>query len=132
HTAAVLVSNYTVTLANLATDLWSTFGYDKEQALEALLPLLEGTVANLRKTGLPGAITGPIARGDVATMRHNLDALSRQRAEIAELYRLLALETIPIAIATGGLGADRGGELRRTIDASRRGTNECSERNGEP
>ena len=51
HAAAVMTSNYLVTLIKLATDLWESFGIPREQALQALLPLLKGTVNNLENPG---------------------------------------------------------------------------------
>lgn len=97
HAAAVLISNYVVSLAAVAADLWSAFGIDRANALRALLPLLRGTVDNLDERGLPGALTGPIARGDVATVQRHLDALSVHRPETVALYRDLGRATVPLA-----------------------------------
>ena len=47
HAAAVIASNYLVTLVKLADDLWETFGIPREQATQALLPLLKGTLNNI-------------------------------------------------------------------------------------
>ncbi len=97
HAAAVLSSNYVVTLAAVAADLWSTFGLDRPRALRALLPLLRGTVDNLDKRGLPDALTGPIARGDVTTVQRHLDALAAHQPERAALYRDLGRATVSLA-----------------------------------
>jgi predicted short-subunit dehydrogenase-like oxidoreductase (DUF2520 family) len=97
HAAAVLSSNYVVTLAAVAADLWSTFGLDRAHALRALLPLLRGTVDNLDEQGLPDALTGPIARGDITTVQRHLDALAAQQPETAALYRDLGRATVPLA-----------------------------------
>src|SRR3972149_831232 len=63
HASAVLVSNFSVTLMKLATDLWLRFGWERPAALRALLPLLRGTVSNIAALGLPAALPGPGARG---------------------------------------------------------------------
>lgn len=97
HAAAVLSSNYVVMLAAVAADLWSTFGLDRARALRALLPLLRGTVDNLDERGLPDALTGPIARGDVVTVQRHMDALAARRPETAALYRDLGRTTMPLA-----------------------------------
>lgn len=96
HAAAVLSSNYVVTLAAVAAGLWSTFGLDRARALRALLPLLRGTVDSLDERGLPDALTGPIARGDVMTVQRHLDALAAHQPETAALYRGLGRTTIPL------------------------------------
>ena len=47
HAAAVMSSNYLVTLVKMAADLWDSFGIPREQAIQALLPLLKGTINNI-------------------------------------------------------------------------------------
>ncbi len=101
HAAAVVVSNYTVTLMSAAVDLWRTFGVQPDIAVRALLPLLKGTVNNIETQGLPDALTGPVARGDVATVQAHLDALREHAPELVCVYRQLALQTIPVAQAKG-------------------------------
>ena len=112
HAAAVLTSNYVVTLTKLASDLWLRLGQERPTAVEALLPLLRGAVSNIENLGLPAALTGPIARGDVETMRRHLEALSDAAPELLPVYRELALQTIPVALAKGGLMDSEADELR--------------------
>jgi predicted short-subunit dehydrogenase-like oxidoreductase (DUF2520 family) len=115
HLAAVLVSNYTVTLTKLATDLWATFGSEPETALAALLPLLRGTVQNLTDVGLPQALTGPIARGDTGTVERHLATLRLRAPDLLDLYRALGRETIAVAAAKGRLSDEALRELRRLL-----------------
>ena len=105
HAAAVLSSNYVVTLLQQAAELWEAFGRTKEEALTALLPLLRGTAANLESLGLPAALTGPISRGDLITVAKHLEALE-SFPDIAAVYRALAEATVPIALAKGRLAPD--------------------------
>ena len=69
HAAAVFACNYLVTLVKLATDLWQTFDVPTQQASQALLPLLRGTINNIDNVGIPQCLTGPIARGDTGTIK---------------------------------------------------------------
>jgi predicted short-subunit dehydrogenase-like oxidoreductase (DUF2520 family) len=101
HASAVMACNYFVTLVKLATDLWQTFGVSREQAVEALLPLIKGTVHNIETLGIPGSLTGPIARGDVGTINKHLVALKKTAPGLLATYRALGLETIPVALAKG-------------------------------
>ena len=59
HTAAVMTCNYLVTLVKLATDLWGSFGIPRDQAIQALLPLLKGTLNNIENLGVPNALDRP-------------------------------------------------------------------------
>jgi predicted short-subunit dehydrogenase-like oxidoreductase (DUF2520 family) len=112
HAAAVIACNYMVTLLKLATDLWQTFDVPPQQATRALLPLLRGTIHNIETVGIPQCLTGPIARGDVGTIRKHLDALEQTAPHLVSTYRELGLQTIPIAVAKGRIDKNQAEELR--------------------
>jgi len=115
HAAAVFACNYLYTLVKLSTDLWQVFGVSTPEATKALLPLLRGTVNNLENVGLPGCLTGPIARGDLGTIRSHLDALESRAPQLVSIYRELGLNTIPIALAKGKIEEQRAGELEALL-----------------
>jgi predicted short-subunit dehydrogenase-like oxidoreductase (DUF2520 family) len=108
HAAAVIASNYTVTLAALASGLLVSQGIapDEATALRYLMPLLRGTVDNLETLGLPGALTGPIARGDAGTVARHLAALDESAPELARVYRDLGKSTLPIAVEKSHLARE--------------------------
>jgi predicted short-subunit dehydrogenase-like oxidoreductase (DUF2520 family) len=101
HASAVIACNYLVTLVKLSTDLWQSFGVSRADAVRALMPLLKGTLNNLQSVGIPDCLTGPIARGDVGTVRKHLVALDAAAPGVAMIYRELGLETVPIAVDKG-------------------------------
>ena len=133
HASAVLASNYVVTLLSLSAGLWQTFGHERDTALQALLPLLRGVVTNLESAGLPDALTGPIARGDVESVRRHVNALLEMAPEALAVYKALGLETLPLALAKGGLD-DASCEALRTLlesgNASRAAVAAASAREG--
>jgi predicted short-subunit dehydrogenase-like oxidoreductase (DUF2520 family) len=106
HTAAVLASNYLVTLLHLAADLWRTFGVPEREATEALLPLVRGAVDNVAAHGAIEALTGPIARGDATTVEKHLQALAAARPEALATYRALGGATLDLARLRGDLDAE--------------------------
>jgi len=112
HAAAVIACNYLVTLLKLATDLWQTFDVPPQKATKALLPLLRGTIHNIETVGIPQCLTGPIARGDVGTIKKHLDALEQAAPHLVATYRELGLQTIPIAVAKGKIDKNQAEELR--------------------
>lgn len=118
HAAAVIASNYTVTLAALASELLAREGIapDANIALRYLLPLLRGTVDNLDALGLPGALTGPIARGDAGTVSRHLHDLDGCAPDLAHLYRHLARLTLPLALEKGGLSQEELTALREVLE----------------
>jgi len=96
HAAAVLASNYTVVLAALAVELLQHAGVGGDAALQALLPLLRSTVANLAAASLPHALTGPLARGDAGTVMRHLVELDRTAPHVAGVYRELGRAALPL------------------------------------
>lgn len=96
HAGAVIASNYLVTLADLSVRLFEQAGIAKEEALESLIPLMEGTLRNLGQVGLPQALTGPIERGDVEVVKSHLE---RMPMKIEAVYRALGLYTLEIGQA---------------------------------
>lgn len=93
HAGAVVASNYLVVLAALAVELFAEAGIREEEALDSLLPLMRGSLSNLHKVGLPQALTGPIARGDVQVVQDHLAYLPLQ---FVEIYRLLGLKALEV------------------------------------
>ena len=115
HAAAVFACNYVVTLVKLACDLWQTFGVPAPQATQSLFPLLSGTINNIAKIGLPQCLTGPVARGDLGTIKKHLAALEKTAPQLLTAYRELGLQTIPIALAKGRINEQRSQELRELL-----------------
>ncbi len=115
HAAACIACNYFYTLVKIATDLWQNFGKTTEEATKAYIPLLQGSVNNIASVGFPGCLTGPIARGDVATIKRHLAALEKHAPDILPLYKELGRQTIPIGIAKGTLSEDKAKELRSLL-----------------
>ena len=113
HAAAVLVSNYTAVLAGAAATLMEAHvGTGPDTALAALLPLLESTVANLQRVGLPRALTGPVARGDVDTVRAHVAALRTRAPDLLPLYVAAGRLAVAMGEAKGTLAPEPAAALR--------------------
>jgi len=106
HIAACLAANYTATLMDMAAALAAHPSLSRNDTVRVLLPLLSGVVRSLEEPGLPRALTGPISRGDVATLRRHLEAIG-QDAELAHLYAALGMRTIPLALEKGLLDENK-------------------------
>jgi len=115
HAAAVIACNYLVTLVKLATDLWQSFNIPQSQATQALLPLIRGTIHNIDIVGIPQCLTGPIARGDIETIKKHLDALQKVAPALLSTYQELGLQTIPVALAKGRINQHQAEELQAIL-----------------
>lgn len=81
HAAAVIASNFLVVLEEAAARVAATAGLDRAD----LLPLVRASVENWARLG-PEALTGPIGRGDVATISRHREALRARTPELLALY----------------------------------------------
>lgn len=116
HAACVFAANYVVANAAVAARLLAEAASIPEaDALAALLPLMDGALGNLTRVGLPRALTGPIARGDVEVVRRHLDALD---APTRALYSAQAREALRLA-RSAGLDPRRADEIERVLDTQR-------------
>jgi predicted short-subunit dehydrogenase-like oxidoreductase (DUF2520 family) len=97
HAGAVMASNYVVAMADTAQTLLVRAGVPPEQALPALIPLLTSVVHNLAQLGLPGALTGPVERGDVSSVERHLKTLEARAPELLALYRLVGRDVLRLA-----------------------------------
>jgi len=95
HAAAVMASNYLVVLFAASLNLLQSAGVPAPQAQAALNRLMQGNVDNLRTLLPDQALTGPIARGDIATVERHLQAL--EESDYQNLYRVLGEAAVQIA-----------------------------------
>jgi len=107
HAGAVAISNYFVALIDYGLLCYETLGAHKQDALQAVLPLIKGTLNNIEAVGIPAALTGPIARGDIETVYDHLMAMRAKAPELLELYCVLAKHTSAVAKDKGSLTPDR-------------------------
>lgn len=100
HAACSLASNHFVSLFSVASSLIEEAGLNKSQALKVLKPLVNGTWKNIKQAGPVNALTGPIARADLITVRHHLKAL-KAFPLAREIYQKLGLAALPLAEKKG-------------------------------
>jgi predicted short-subunit dehydrogenase-like oxidoreductase (DUF2520 family) len=115
HAAACAASNFMATLIDFALNIGERADIAHDVFLPALGPLILATARNIIDLGPAKALTGPIARGDVATLRTHFDALT-EYPNLGVVYANFAGLTIYLA-AKKGLSEDRcdalGGELTK-------------------
>jgi predicted short-subunit dehydrogenase-like oxidoreductase (DUF2520 family) len=101
HAAAVFASNFLDVVVWEAVRTLMAAGWTEAESTAALMPLVEGAVANIRKLGPVRALTGPIRRGDAETVTRHLQALRHLPTSGEETYRRLALVALEIALQAG-------------------------------
>lgn len=76
HAACVAASNLVVALASIASRLLEECGFSAKEAGEALTPLFLDNCIAVAQKGPIEALTGPVSRGDLETVKRHLAALS--------------------------------------------------------
>jgi len=89
HAAASIASNYLVTLEWAAERAASLCGISREE----LVPLVQASLDAWRIHGFAGAITGPVARGDDATVQRQRDAIAGAAPDLLPLFDTMAQTT---------------------------------------
>jgi predicted short-subunit dehydrogenase-like oxidoreductase (DUF2520 family) len=95
HAAAVFASNYLVVVAGAAEELLETAGVPS--ARNALRPLQEGTLDNVRRLGPRDALTGPAVRGDADTIERNLAAVAVAAPHLVAPYVAMCRAALDLA-----------------------------------
>ena len=93
HAAAVFVSNDAVALMSAGSRTWELAGLSREESRAALAPLLLGAADNIAQRALADALTGPVKRGDAATVQRHIEVLATV-PELLDLYRRLGAELL--------------------------------------
>lgn len=97
HAAAVFASNYLVTVIDAALRAYQAAGVPEAVARELARPLALESMENAFRLGAAPALTGPVARGDMATVMRQQDAVMAWDAATGQLYRALVPPTVELA-----------------------------------
>lgn len=90
HAAGALVAGHLLAVLEAATRMLASLGFTRRQAMRALLLLARQTLANFERLGPGASWTGPVARGDFATVARHVAALRRFPCEYRAAYKALA------------------------------------------
>ncbi len=113
HAALAHGANHLVTLVAECADLLRSAGVAGGERL--LGPLLSAALDNALRHG-DRALTGPVSRGDVGTIRKHLAVLAGEAPEVLPSYRVLARRTADRAEAAGLLRPEAATEVRTTLE----------------
>jgi len=122
HAAAVLSAGGFVALLDAIAELGRGAGLDEAGSLAIYAPLIRQSLANAERFGIDTALTGPIVRGDIGTLRAHLGAMAALAPGATGLYVAAARREILLAVARGSLGADPAAEMSSLLERAENGT----------
>lgn len=98
HAAALMASPNLTALVDIALEMLIRCGLTANQSQKVLLPLIRSTIDNLAAANPARSLTGTFKRGDVATVRKHLEAISSQKLfDALEAYVLLGRRSMKLA-----------------------------------
>jgi predicted short-subunit dehydrogenase-like oxidoreductase (DUF2520 family) len=101
HAGAVMASNALVAALDAAVILLARAGVERDAALRAIGPLARTSLDNALNSGPQAALTGPIVRGDAATVAAHREALRDVDPTVAKLYEAAAGHLLQLAKQRG-------------------------------
>ena len=96
HTAASVLSNELVALLDLGYSLLEQCGFSRDDAVKATQNLVSGNVKSVLENGCVNALTGPVERNDLQTVKKHVESL---QGEDRQIYILLAKRLVKLAKA---------------------------------
>jgi len=116
HAGANYAASFLLCALQEAATLWQAAGIDRDAAVAAMWPLVDGTLAAARARGLAGALAGPVSRGDGSVIDKHLHALEALGADHAALYTALTRRALALAAERGAPSADVLADLAARLD----------------
>ena len=118
HAAASFSASFLLSMLDESVRIWAAVGLPEEEALVALLPLARGTLAAAAARGLPGALAGPISRGDAGVVAAHLQALAALGDGHEAFYREMSLRQLRLAQQSGRVSASALQEMEAMLRCS--------------
>lgn len=101
HAAAALSANGAAALASVAVRVMTSIGMSPTAARRAIGALLVTVGENVERVGVPGALTGPVFRGDDGTVHRHRAALESADPEARAAYDAIAPAILDCARRAG-------------------------------
>jgi predicted short-subunit dehydrogenase-like oxidoreductase (DUF2520 family) len=116
HGGASFAASFLLSMLHEAVTIWARFGVSEHDTLQVLMPLAEGTLAAAARHGLPGALAGPVSRGDAGVVQRHLAALDGLGGEHADFYRDMTRRQLLLARESGRLDETTLAALAAIVD----------------
>jgi predicted short-subunit dehydrogenase-like oxidoreductase (DUF2520 family) len=117
HLAASLAANGAVALLMAAHAVLGRAGIDGLEGRLMLTSLLGSVVDNVERLGIAEALTGPIRRGDVATVAAHREWMRENQPETLALHRELSMVLLGLSRGLGEASSRELGRLQKLFES---------------
>ena len=118
HAAAMMAAGGVVGLLDAIATVAKGAGLDEKSALAVYVPLARQALANAERLGIDAALTGPLLRGDVGTLRDHLQTLKERAPDAVPLYVAVARREVAIARRRRALDEQKTAEIEALLDTA--------------
>ena len=121
HAAAMMAAGGLVGLLDAIATVARQAGLDERTAVAVYAPLGRQALANAERLGIDAALTGPLLRGDIGTLRGHLETLATHAPDALPLYVEVARREVQIARRRGALSDETAAQIDGLLDSARAG-----------
>ena len=97
HAAASILSNQVIAVLDMGYSLLEDCGFTRAEAVRATGRLVMRNIENVLEAGCGGALTGPIERNDIETVKKHIACMQNDDSDDARLYKMLGTKLVNIA-----------------------------------
>lgn len=116
HSACVIASNYLITHIYFLDKLFSRVC--DEVTLKVFMPIINRTLENALKYGIPEALTGPITRDDKDTIECHIENIRKNISGVLDYYNFMGEKTVEVARKQKSINLKQAKELRKLFKNS--------------
>jgi predicted short-subunit dehydrogenase-like oxidoreductase (DUF2520 family) len=111
HATCVVASNHLTTLLSIVQQMFYILGNRKADYLKAFMPIVAATLRNVEATSPERALSGPIARGGIETVREHLQQVQHVAPDLIPYFSRMTIETARLARKKGSIDQKRFDEI---------------------
>ena len=114
HIVGVTACNYLSALMDAALESGELANIDRDTMWQSLFPLVSSTLGNINRNGPSAALTGPIERGDIETIKRHVNSLleiDKNLSTIPAIYATMGKQTIKLALKKQSISEDTAKKL---------------------
>jgi len=113
HISCVISSNYLITHLFLLEEVFVQIS--NADIMKVFMPLVNNTLVNIVRFGIPKSLTGPISRNDINTIKKHIALLKKNNPEILKYYSFMSGKTVEIALKQGSINNNQAKEIKKLL-----------------
>jgi predicted short-subunit dehydrogenase-like oxidoreductase (DUF2520 family) len=119
HAACVVASNHLTTMVWILETMFQTLRVRERDFYAVFKPIMTATMRNIEATSPAEALSGPVARGGVSTLREHLASIRSHVPGLVPYFAQLSEETVKLALVKGSIDASQASALNSCIQSYR-------------